>query len=83
MIRFITPYLKKQRVSHSLTQSQLGEKIGITFYEINRLENFKRSLTLKIAIELVNVFGQLTIIDNATKQRYLITKQEANKEYVT
>ena len=47
----------KFRNKRGLTQSQLAEKVGVSHFHINRIENGERGLTAKLGARMAKELG--------------------------
>lgn len=49
--------IKQLRIKHNLTQEQLAEKIGVSLWHMNKIENGSKSLTMANALRLTKIFN--------------------------
>ena len=64
------PVLSKLRLERSLTQSELGEKLGVTLQHISMLESGKKFPSLRMLFKLADALGvSLTSIAAAMEER--------------
>jgi len=57
MKTFVGPRLRRLRVDHGLTQTRMGEALGISASYVNLLEKNERSVSVSVLLKLMEVYG--------------------------